>query len=186
MKPRATLAFLVLALGCAGSVPATTRYLLPAEVPEGTARLSPPREVGLGRVVVAPYLQEEGLVVETEAHQVRHARFHVWAEPLEDGLRRFLRIEISRALGVDLAVDPAGQASWQRVVDVSVDRLHGTLTGQAVLTARWRITSAGEEPRDFRFSATLPLEREGYAGLVDAEIALARRLAGEIADSLRR
>ncbi len=40
------------------------------------------------------------------------------------------------------------------------------------------------EPSTYRFAATQPLPREGYPGLVDAEIALARQLAGAIAESL--
>ena len=60
-------------------------------------------------------------------------------------------------------------------------------TGEAVLVARWRVTpAAGKgEVATYQFSATRPLAREGYAGLVDAEIDLAGELAAAIAESLR-
>jgi uncharacterized lipoprotein YmbA len=72
-------------------------------------------------------------------------------------------------------------------VHVSFDQLHGTASGEALLIASWRITrEAGTEVlAEFRLARSEPLAREGYAGLVDAEIDLARQLAAAIADSLR-
>jgi uncharacterized lipoprotein YmbA len=174
----------LLLVACAGPVPTTTRYLLPAEVPAGTARLEGPLRVGLGRVEVAPYLGDAGLVIETEPGQVRPARQHQWAEPLDEGLRRFLQIEISQALGYDLLSDATEQGRWDRTVDVDIDRLHGTLSGRALLVARWRVLPVAGAHREFRFAASQPLPRRGYAGLVEAEIGLIRQLAEAIARTL--
>jgi uncharacterized lipoprotein YmbA len=174
-------------LACSSPGPTTTRYLLPTNVPMGTVRMEPPVRVGLDRVDVAPYLGEPGVVVETEARQVRPARYHQWAEPLSDGLRRFLQAEISNALGYDVSDDPKQKTSWDRSIDVIIDRLHGNLSGEAQLVARWRIVPEDgvREAVTYRFAATEPLPREGYPGLVDAEITLVRNLAVAIAESLR-
>ena len=174
-------------VGCSSTPTPTTLYLLPAELPKGSAAVPQPVRVGLGRVEVAPYLGEPGLVIETQARQVRSARYHRWAEPLDEGLRRFLQAQISEALGYDIGADKTQQKRWARTVEVRIDRLHGTLDGEAVLVARWRIVpkKSANEVQEFRFSASEPLPREGYAGLVDAEIALAQQLASAIADSLR-
>jgi uncharacterized lipoprotein YmbA len=182
------LAGVLLLTACAATPPPTTRYLLPADAPEGTARVDPPVWIGLGRIEVAPYLEQPGLVVETESLQVRPARYHVWAEPLGEGLRRFLGAEISEALGVDVAADVIQGHDWDYTVEIGVDRLHGTLDGDAVLVARWWIRPAAGrgEPVAFRFASAQPLPRAGYAGLVDAEVELARQLAVAIAESLRR
>lgn len=186
MRVTALLSMLVLA-GCAGTTPDTTRYLLPAAAPAGTARVEPPVWIGLGRVSVAPYLSQAGLVVETREHQVRPARFHHWAEPLADGLRRFLRSEISASLGFEIGADVSQRRRWDQTVDVSIDRMHGNLSGEALLVARWWIVpgSGQEESAAFRFAASQPLSRQGYPGLVDAQIELARQLAVAIAESLR-
>ena len=71
-------------------------------------------------------------------------------------------------------------------VDVHVDRLHGTLSGTAVLDAEYRITtrSGAAETVEYRFSRSMPLPREGYPGLVEAEAELVRALARAIATSL--
>ncbi len=174
-----------LAIACSSTPPQTTRYLLPAETTRGTTRLESPARIGLGRVELSPYLGEQGLVVETEAGQVRPARYHLWAEPLDEGLRRFLRLEISKALGEHVSGDSTQQPRWRRTVDVEIDRLHGTLAGEAVLVAQWRVSPREGEPRAFSLSESRPLPREGYAGLVDAEIELTRALARAIDESLR-
>lgn len=178
--------FASVAIGCSSTPTPTTLYLLPADVPRGSAAVTAPVRVGLGRVEVAPYLGEPGLVVETHDHQVRSARYHRWAEPLDAGLRHFLQIEISRALGYDVASDITQQKRWDYTVEIRVDRLHGTLGGEALLAARWRIVpkKLGGEVTEFRFAASEPLAREGYEGLVDAEIALTGQLAVAIAASL--
>ena len=174
----------LVALGCASKTPETTRYLLPLETPSGTARLNAPVQIGLGRIVVANYLGTQGIVIETHEHEVRPARYHLWAEPLTDGLRRFLRTEISQALGSDIAADTPDQSRWDRTIDVSIDRLHGDLSGKAILNARWRIRGKGGADARFRFTETMALPRGGYGGLVEAEVELLRRLAAAIAASL--
>ena len=71
-------------------------------------------------------------------------------------------------------------------VDVSVEQLHGTLSGAARLVASWRITPSGDadEPAAFRFARTRPLAQDGYSALANAEVALVGELAAAIANSL--
>jgi uncharacterized lipoprotein YmbA len=177
----------VLLVACAGSSDPLTQYLLRIEPAERAGRAEAPVRVGLGRVSVAPYLDQSGIVVETEAGQVQSARQHQWAEPLAAGLRSYLRAGMSEALGYDVSARPADLDHWDYTVDVYVDRLHGTMAGTAVLDASYWITprpGAGDVAR-YRFSRSAPLPREGYPGLVDAEADLARQLAQAIASSLR-
>ena len=172
---------------CASDPPARTQYLLRADLPAETSRIEAPVVIGLGRVTVAPYLKRPGLVVESEDHQVRPARYHVWAEPLEAGLRRYLRTEISNVLGYVIRSEAGNRAAWDYAVDVAVDQLHGTLSGQAKLVASWRISRAdGSEVAAYILSTSEPLAVGGYKGLVNAEIVLAQNLAAQIADSLQK
>ena len=177
----------VLAVACAGSSVPPTQYLLRAEPVEQSGRVEAPVRVGLGRVTVAPYLDQSGIVVETEAGQVQAAREHRWAEPLDAGLRSYLRAEMSETLGYDVSASPADGIPLDYTVDVYLDQLHGTMAGTAVLDAVYRITprpGAGDVA-EYRFSRSAPLPREGYPGLVDAEADLARQLAQAIAASVR-
>ena len=186
MRTLATLFVLGLA-ACAGSSPPHTEYLLRADVPDAVVRMDAPVRVALSRVVVAPYLDQAGIVVETEGRQVRAARRHEWAEPLEDGLRALLRAEISSALGYEVSARNSAGIPWDYTVEVRVERLHGTMDGRAVLEASYRIRPGpgrGGEAVEYRFSRTAPLPREGYPGVVDASADLARQLAGSIATAL--
>jgi uncharacterized lipoprotein YmbA len=178
---------MLVVLACAGNPPTTTRYLLPVNVPEGVQRIDPPIRVGLAGIEVAPYLDQPGLVVETEVGQVRPAHRHQWAEPIDLGLKRHLRAELTRALGFEVSGDPSQRHRWDYAVDVSIDRLHGTLAGDAVLVAHWRVTplQSGRDPVTYRLAARKPLAAQGYPALLDAEIELTRGLAVAIADSVR-
>lgn len=185
-KRMIVLSSVIVLVSCAGSAPPRTQYLLRAEPVERSVRVQAPLHVGLGRVTVAPYLSQSGIVVETEASQVRSARRHQWAEPLESGLHSYLRAEISNALGYEVSADRADRPHWAYAVDVDIDRLHGTMGGTAVIDASYRITPhAASEAAEYRFSRSAPLPRDGYPGLVDAEAGLARELAAAIAASLR-
>jgi uncharacterized lipoprotein YmbA len=175
-------------IACAGDPPPPqTHYLLRAEAPAATARVEAPVSIGLRRVEVAAYLRQSGLVIATGDHQVRPARYHQWAEPLDEGLRRYLRAEISKALGYDISADAVQRRQWDYAVEVRVDQLHGTRSGEALLSASWRITrgEGGDEVAEYRFARSAPLAEEGYAALVEAEMGLVGQLAVAIADSLR-
>jgi uncharacterized lipoprotein YmbA len=184
MRNAALLSLLLVA--CAGSSATRTQYLLRSEPAERTGRVEATAHVGLGQVAVAPYLDQSGIVVETEPGQVRAARLHQWAEPLDAGLRSFLRTELSKALGEEVS-GGAGRSQWLYTVNVYVDRLHGSMAGSAEIDASFRITpKPGDgDVAEFRFSRSASLPREGYPGLVEAEADLVRQLAHAIAASLR-
>jgi len=187
MKLAVVVGLSVCLLACGRSAPVRSQYLLRGEGArtgvgaEGLARL------GLGRVTVAAYLDQTGIVVESGAREVQPARNHHWAEPLDDGLRIYLRNELSNALGEEVGLRPGDGEGWQYVVDVFVEQLHGKMSGEAVLVAEFRIAPRGlpGETMEYRFAKTRALESVGYAALVDAEAELARELAHSIAAAVR-
>jgi uncharacterized lipoprotein YmbA len=188
MKLAVSIVIAVLLAGCAGgdTAPETTHYLLRSAAPSSSGETASSSEVGIGRIRVAEYLAQPGIVVELEPGQIRPARFHEWAEPLSTGLRYFLRAEIARSLEGDIDVDTSRRHVWQITVDVDVDEFHGTLAGSARLNASWTLTNkAGDVVGAYRFSETQALSRSGYDGLVDAQASLAARLGAAIGESIR-
>lgn len=177
----------VVVLACAGSTPTTTDYLLRSPAAAQSGRVDAPLKIGLEPVLVAPYLDRAGIVVETESGQVRAARHHRWAEPLADGLRSYLRSEISAALGYEVSASQRGDLAWAYSIEVEIERLHGTMGGSAMMDASYRITRRGADAAvvEYRFRESTPLPREGYPGVVDAEAALAGKLARSIASALQ-
>ena len=184
----AVLAFLALLVACSSPAPNPTYYLMRGEAPEASGRLDGPIRVGLGRLIVAPYLlSNPGIVVETAPGEVRAARQHQWAEPLDAGLRWFLHAEIARAIGHEVGGGLVDLKDWDYTIDVYVARFHGTMSGSALLEGSYviRPSAKSEELREYRFSKSQPLSAEGYAALVAAEQSLASELAASIAEALR-
>ncbi|MGH0037927.1 MAG: PqiC family protein [Myxococcota bacterium] len=176
----------VLVLGaCSSPSPEPSFYLLRGEAVTRQGAMDPKVRVGLGRVIVAPYLlANPGLFVETAPGEVRPARQHQWAEPLDAGLRWFLRTEIARALGYEIGGGLVDVATWDYTIDVYVARLHGTMTGDALIDAAYTIRSAADRkgPSEYQFSRSAPLPDEGYAALAAAE----RELLGELGQAIAR
>jgi len=184
----ASMASALLAGACSSPAPEPVYYLLRAEYSEGARRLDPPFRAGLGRVVVAPYLlSSPGIVVETAPGVVRPAQRYRWAEPLDAGLRWFVRGEIARALGFEVGGGLVDRADWDYTIDVYISQLHGTMAGTALLEAAYVIRPTADRGQlvEYRFSRAEPLDDEGYAALVAAEQRLLRALADAIAESLR-
>jgi uncharacterized lipoprotein YmbA len=178
----------LLLVSCSSAPPDPTYYLLRSEPFEGVQQIGGDERVGLARIVVAPYLtMSRGIVIETAPRQVRPARLHQWAEPLEQGIHWFLHGELSRALGDRVGAGLIDARGWDYLVDIYVVRLHATLAGQAKLEAAYVIRAAapGVQSREHRFAKSLPLPEEGYRGAVAAEHALLRDLGAAIVQSLR-
>jgi uncharacterized lipoprotein YmbA len=187
MKLLIVVALSVSVFACGGKSAVRNQYLLRGEAAQTGLRAAGPARVGLGRVTVAAYLDQAGIVVESGAREIQPARNHHWAEALDDGLRIFLRTELSNALGEDVGLGPAQAAGWDYVVDVFVEQFHGKMSGEAVLVADFRVAprAGSGKPTEHRFAQSRALASDGYAALVDAEAELARQLAHAIAAAVR-
>jgi uncharacterized lipoprotein YmbA len=176
---------------CASAPPEITYYLLRPPVDEGSGPIDAPIRVGLGRVLVAPYLQRSnGIQIETREGEIRPAAHHVWAEELAAGVRWYLRAAVGERLGHQIGSGLTDRRDWDYTVDVFVERLHGSMTGQATLVASFVLRGGSTETGapevyEYRFAESTPLPDEGYAAVVEAEKTLLADFAGRIADALR-
>jgi uncharacterized lipoprotein YmbA len=138
--------------------------------------------------VVAPYLQADpGIVVETAPGEIRPARLHRWAEPIDSGVRWYLRTELGRAMGSQIGGGLVDVSRWDYTVDVYIGRLHGDMTGTAVIQAGFVVRPADDKVplREYVFSRSAKLPDSGYAALVQTERQLLIGLAQEIAGALQ-
>lgn len=171
---------------CASGPPAAVEYLLrpPLEEIGGGDERVP--YAALGRIMLAPYLARDGIVVETGDHRIQAARGHLWAEPLSRSLRRMLQVGIGRASGRAVADTQAGAADHEVVIDVDIHRLHGSLQGAVAIAAEWRLRETSTNRmlgRHELVHSTLTTE-PGYDALVQAHISLLEALSEAIAESL--
>lgn len=174
---------LALLAACSSQPPQTTSYLLRSQVPSTVGEQLAETAAALGDIQVAAYIRQPGLVLASGDGKVHAARNHVWAEPLQVSLRRFLANEISIAAGWNIGA-AALTASTMRI-NVTIDQLHGDGKGAAVLVAYWEL-EAGDNTSSFQFAERQALVNDGYDALAGAEEALLKRLAAAIARSLEK
>lgn len=169
--------------GCSSAPVDTSFYLLRQQGATDSRELQGSVDFALGKVTVAPYIDQPGLVLEVSPGQIRPASSHEWAEPMHQSVRTFLHREISSNLGADLY--PESLSSAPTLVSIRVDQLHGTYDGEVLLVAYWWTTRDGEIVSSYQYSQSKPLEQDGYAALADAQKVLLSGFAVSIADTLK-
>ncbi|TNF84978.1 MAG: membrane integrity-associated transporter subunit PqiC [Gammaproteobacteria bacterium] len=180
--PALLVAGLLLA-GCAGSPPVQDHdYLLR---PQKLTVTSGSRSVvQLKPVVVAPYLDQKGMVLQTGSSEIQVARHHRWAEPLDEAVERYLQVSIANQAGVAVESVPLTTLEEDATVTIRINQLHGTKSGRVRLVADWKVDRADLEPMLYSFDESVTQATDGYPALVDAHAELLDRLGGAIARSL--
>ena len=184
---RLTLTLALCLAACASAPPERSYYLLRAEVPGTLASAENGVLLGVGTVSIAPYLDRSGIVVQVDDHRVREARYHLWAEPLDQGIRGYLSDRIAALLGRALNNGSNLVDQWDYRIDVAIEDFHGTLNGEARLVARWSLIDTARDKliASQRLVRTKPQTVDGYPGLVDVLTGLLDELAAEIATAIR-
>ena len=181
---RTLIVLALVALAACSTQPAEpTRYYLlrtPVAVTSGQQEFAP--AYALGRVEVAAYIDQPGLVQETSGGEIHIARNHQWAEPLRVALRRFLAVGIGAEAGQPVALMATSPEAAR--VDVTIDQLHGNNRGEAVLVAFWEVSSSAGTVTSHQFSERRDLSRDGFTALVEAEEALLQDLTRRIGKTL--
>lgn len=176
---------------------ATQYYLLRTEsstfANDSSAAKVTPRQLApihLASVQVAPYLNQSGLIMETDNQRIVAARYHQWSEPLNNSIPRFLSRSISDLYGAEITGPALSVSNAHTTIDIHIEQLHGQENGDVILEASWSLrpsvlpSGRSTTPQVFAFNDTLPLAEDGYDALVAAEKQLLTNLASAIAQSL--
>lgn len=177
-----SLFLVVLLAGCSSQAIEPNYYLMRSKQDMESRQLNPSKDFSMGTVEIASYIDQPGLLIETQEGEMRAAQHHMWAEPIYEGVRNQLMVEIAHAKGEDIL--PSNLGNTAIVIDIRIDQLHGTTDGKARLVAYWWLRRDKEVLSAYRFSEEQDLAVDGYAALVAAEEALIQRLAVKIAASL--
>ena len=190
MRTIAILIVLTL-VGCGGTpVQEPDYYLLRSDATNPSGSAGEVTKISLGNIDVASYINRSGIVVEAANGTLRPARYHLWAEPLREGLRTFLADEISGHLGRPVRPANYDEIDWREetdaLIEIQIEELHGTTGGAATLSARWAIVDPAARTviAEYEFDRDEPLTSDGYPALVAAEKRLLRDLAEAIAQSI--
>jgi uncharacterized lipoprotein YmbA len=171
--------------GCAGSPQVQDHdYLLrPQKLMVGSAGRS---VVQLKPVTVAPYLDQKGMVLQTGDTEIRVAKHHRWAEPLDEAVERYLQVSIANQANVTVESGRLTTSSEDATVTLRISRLHGSESGQVRLVADWKVDRREQGSVLHSFDQTTRQTADGYPALVDAHTVLLDELGSAIADSLEQ
>ena len=136
----------LLCSGCSNQPVQYSEYLLRPGPPAASstgASTSIALSIVLGSVGVPPYLDQQGLVLETAPNEINAARNHRWAEPLSYSVRRYLQVAISQASGINIGGRLTPASDIEKQIDVVIHQFHATSSGSVGLVAEWRILDTG-------------------------------------------
>ena len=85
-------------LAACGSSPPSNHYVLTARGPATPPQLEEP-SLGIGPINIPEYLNRSGMVYNRQGNRVQVSNTERWAEPLEDGLKRVLSINLAGLVG---------------------------------------------------------------------------------------
>jgi uncharacterized protein len=181
---------LVVSAGC-GADPTRYYVLAPADVaptPRVTASAARELRIGIRSVELPRYIERPQIVTRVSPNRLEVAEFQYWGAPLRNAVPMILAENLARLVPTDqVVVFPWGRGFVPDAqVLVEVSQLEGTLGGQAVLAARWRIVDRAGEERGFGVSRLTEAVGEDYESLVAAHSRLVGALSRDIADALRR
>lgn len=174
-------------LGCGRSTP-TNYYLLESGIQPIQADSLPPASLRVAMAEMPSYLNRNNIVSRVPGEtRLILAEFHLWAEPVSNGVRRVVERSLTPALlDAGITVLPGGTASGgDYVLLLDVQRLDGNFNEKAILESRWSLLDKNDTPlANGIFSAEEDVQGSDYNILVKAESKLVRRLGDHLAKRL--
>jgi uncharacterized lipoprotein YmbA len=167
---------------CAGAGLERHEYLLRPET--ATAPADADGVARLTLVEVAPYLDQDGIVLLGPDSEVHVGKQHLWAEGLNESVQRYLQVAIGTASGRVVEVAPVTTGRPAPEIEVRIHQLHGSVDGRARLVAEWSVTQADGSATLHEFESVLRISADGYPALVAAHGELLDELAEAIAGAL--
>jgi uncharacterized protein len=180
MKPIMTFFPLIAAcvLSSCSHAPEVSTYVLPNPPAGKAASSADVTVIALRDIQLADYINQGGLVLRTGQYQVTTTRQNRWAEPLKNGLSRYL----GRAFGH--AVHAPQHPGSVLKLDLTVDAFEALGFERAILSGAWVLvcgeTHAVLKSSPFHYETELTLQ--GYDGIVKGFAELLDRLVKDIRD----
>ncbi len=183
----AMLALLLATTGCSlgQRSPAPTYYVL---TPRADSVAEPLRaSVGVGPVRVAPFLQNQRIVVREGGSQLKMLERQRWAEPLDQGIQRALLQNLQTLTDTKVRNFPWRQrATPTYAVRIDVLDLDRQADGRARLEVIWMVENLteGRMKRSLRERFTTTPANDSATALADAYSELVLQLAQRVATAL--
>jgi uncharacterized lipoprotein YmbA len=155
-----------------------------------TVALSSDFAVAVSGIKIPGYLTRPHIVTQDEGHQMHFAQFDRWAEPLNEGMTRVIKENLSLILPsaqiISYPLDFPADAAFR--VEMEVTRFELDLNGQLFLAVQWAVIDVGYPKNTLiqRSEFRLPVEHGKYSSAVNALSAACASLSGEISQGISR
>lgn len=178
-------------LSCSSTATKPTYYVLApaqASMSEKQPDLNRPLVI-IQPIHLADFLEQTGLVMQTQEHQLQYAHSHLWAENLDEGITKALLQDL-KAADLDYTVSAdyrwlAEQARYE--IQITIDQFNATDHSSVVMDGSYWIidteTKAIVVNRDFNYQQEL--QENGYEHAVSKLRELTAQLSLNIGESLK-
>lgn len=182
---------LICLVSCSGSPTKTSYYILEStqtQATENQPELNRPLVI-IKPIYLADFLKQTGLIMQINQHQLQPARSHLWAESLDEGIKKSLLQDLKVA-NLDYTVSAgyqwlAEQARYE--VQIKIDQFHATDHSSVVMSGSYWIIGTQAKKillnRDFNYQSEL--QEDGYEHAVSKLRNLIRQLSLQISESLK-
>ena len=182
-------------VGCSGAPKIETQYFLLTPATQqssaeknSAAEIDPHKLIILEPVFLAEYLDQPGIVLQTDQHQIEVAHYHRWAEPLKRNIHRFV-LETLATQKTDYSFQPSTNFSRELTsltLSLHINQFNGSAASAAILSGHWVLkqTKSNELVNTMPFSYEAPLEQDGYPELVAQLANLLETLCKDIAEAI--
>lgn len=118
-------------------------------------------------VVLAGYLDQQGIIYQTKPFEYVSASNHLWVSPLGGQLQNVLVNNLSALISNHL-VSAIPTDSPKITVQAFIDGFHGTYEGDVILKGYWLVTTRNNKILRQNFAHRIAQPKEGYESLVQA------------------
>lgn len=185
------IACLILSLyACGSKLPPETQYfvLTPTASTTSTSVIDAKISVVLKSLRLAEFLDQPGIVLQTDTHQIKVAHYHRWAEPLKRNMHRYMMKTLNSKLQGHIVQNDINlnEIATQQSLQIIVNQFNGTKEGAAIFSGNWILSDVKTKSmlKNKSFHYEVALVDDGYAELVNQLAILLEQLCSEIAQSI--
>ena len=195
MMSRNLWLFIVLIIaGCSGQPKIETQlFLLSPELQNSSDRSNQiinnhEQIIIIEPIKLANYLDQPGIVLQTDKNKIQVAHYHRWAEPLGQNIHRYVS-QVLSANSTDYTFLRHAKFTNQvsdLVLSIDLNQFNGSSTGDAYVAGSWQLRNSKENELilsdSFHYEKTL--SESGYPELVNQLEAILNELCNEILNSI--
>jgi uncharacterized lipoprotein YmbA len=139
----------------------------------------------LDSINLAEFLDQSGIVLQKNAHQIEVAHYNRWGEPLKHNLHRYILETLTTQLPQLslLSENKINSGLAHQKLEITFNQFNGTIDGLALLSGHWMLKQSDAKTYMLNnsFSYQTTLENSGYPELVKQLANLLDQLCNELA-----